>query len=238
MQTIYEPKGRALEYCERAVNLYRGCGHGCGYCYAPGALHMHRSDFARVAYRPGLLESLAAEAPKHTGREVLMCFTCDPYSPESDLTTREAIKILQRSECVVVVLTKGGQRSVRDFDLLRPGIDKYGATLTLARDADSLRWEPRAALPAERLAVLAEAHSRGIFTWASFEPVIDPEQTLELISAVEGVVDLCKIGRWNHDVRAKEIDWPSFTRRAVAQCRRQGSAYKLKADIAAFAEAA
>jgi DNA repair photolyase len=238
MQSIYEPKGRAFEYCERAVNLYRGCSHRCVYCYAPNALHMHREDFTTVLPRPGVLESLAKDAPKHAGREVLMCFTTDPYSPGADGTTREAIKILQASGCIVVILTKGGRRSAADLDILRPGIDKYGATLTFARDADSLAWEPGAALPSERLEVLAEAKRRGIYTWASFEPVIDPEQTLELIAAVAGVVDLCKIGRWNHDARAKEIDWPSFTRRAVDLCRKQGSAYKLKADIAAFAPAA
>jgi len=234
MQSIYEPKGRALEYCERAVNLYRGCSHGCRYCYAPNALHMHREEFSSVVSRPGVIYSLRAEAPKHAGREVLMCFTTDPYSPGSDGTTREAIGVLQSSGCRVVILTKGGQRSVADFDLLRPGVDKYGSTLTFSRNQDSIEWEPGASLPEERIAALKEAKRRGIVTWASFEPVIDPEQTLELIAAVAGVVDLCKIGRWNHDVRSKAIDWESFTRRAVEQCRKQGTNYKLKADIAQF----
>ena len=234
MQSIYEPKGRAFEYCERAVNLYRGCSHGCRYCYAPNALHMHRDAFAAVVSRPGILTSLASEAPKHAGREVLMCFTTDPYSPGADGTTREAIKILQAAGCRVVILTKGGRRSAVDLDILRPGLDKYGATLTFANDADSRAWEPSAALPGERLEVLAEAKRLGVFTWASFEPVVDPEQTLELIAAVAGIVDLCKIGRLNHHKAAQAIDWSKFTLDAVQLCKKQGSAYKLKADIAAF----
>jgi DNA repair photolyase len=235
MQTIYEPKGRALEYCERAVNLYRGCGHGCKYCYAPNALHMPREAFISVLPRPGIIDSLKTEAPKHAGREVLMCFTTDPYSPGADSTTREAIRVLQSADCRVVILTKGGNRSAGDLDLLRPGIDKYGATLTFSKDTDSREWEPQAALPGERIDVLRAAKQRGIITWASFEPVIDPEQSLELIAAIAGIVDLCKIGRWNHDARANSIDWRSFTRSAVALCNKQGSAYKLKADIAQFA---
>jgi hypothetical protein len=47
---IYESRGRAREYCELAANLYRGCGHGCEYCYAPAAIHMARDEF----YHPPL----------------------------------------------------------------------------------------------------------------------------------------------------------------------------------------
>ena len=38
MNVIYEPKGRAREYSELACNLYRGCTHGCRYCYAPATM--------------------------------------------------------------------------------------------------------------------------------------------------------------------------------------------------------
>jgi len=237
MQSIYEPKGKALEYCERAVNLYRGCGHGCLYCYAPRALHMHRDAFDEQGPRPGVLESLVKEAPRHAGREVLLCFTTDPYGPGSDGTTREAIDIIQRARCRVVILTKSGERSMRDLDMLRPGIDRYGATLTFAMASDSRKWEPHAALPHERLIALAEAHARGIETWASLEPVIDPEQTLELIRRAKGYVDVFKIGRWNHDARAREIDWPRFARDAVDLCEATGRRYVLKADLRKVLEA-
>lgn len=137
MLVIYEPKGKALEYCERAANLYRGCGHGCLYCYAPGALRMKHGALHNPKPRPGVLTALAKDAPKHAGRECLLCFTTDPYHPASDDTTREAIRILQASGCRVTILTKGGKRSERDFDLLRPGVDRYGASLTLISPTDS-----------------------------------------------------------------------------------------------------
>ena len=42
---IYEPKGRAREYSPLAANLYRGCGHGCIYCYAPAVTFTAREVF-------------------------------------------------------------------------------------------------------------------------------------------------------------------------------------------------
>jgi DNA repair photolyase len=235
MLSIYEPRGEALEYCERAVNLYRGCDHRCSYCYAPNAIRLQRELFARPQPRVGIIEAIAKDAPKHRGRDVLMCFTCDLYSTcnaEHGLAAK-AIRELHAAGCHVVILTKGGRRSAADLNLLRSG-DRYGATLTFANDSQSLEWEPGAALPGERVDVLRLAKSKGISTWASLEPVIDPEQSLELIRQTSGVVDLYKIGKWNYDARAGAIDWRSFAERAVAACRAQGSAYMLKRDLAAF----
>ena len=82
IEIIYEPTGRALEYSLLAANLYRGCPHGCRYCYAPGALHVSREAFHGAACpRPGMLEALQHDARKISGdqRRILLCFTCDPY---------------------------------------------------------------------------------------------------------------------------------------------------------------
>ena len=38
MDVVYKPRGRAREYSELACNLYRGCTHGCRYCYAPASM--------------------------------------------------------------------------------------------------------------------------------------------------------------------------------------------------------
>ena len=89
MTMIYEPKGRAKEYGELAINLYGGCMHGCLYCYVPGVMRKQKDDFhASVTPRKGVLDALRKEAPRHVGKEVFMCFTCDPYcrKPEDDLT--------------------------------------------------------------------------------------------------------------------------------------------------------
>jgi len=239
MSIIYEPRGKAREYCELAVNLYHGCDHGCKYCYAPAATYKTREEFLNVRHRPGIIEQIRKEAPAHNGREVLLCFTCDPYSgfAAGTGTTRKAIEALHDGGVNVAILTKGGERSVKDFAFLKAS-DKYGATLTFLSDADSKEWEPGAALPVERIAALKQAKASGITTWASFEPVIDPEQTLKLIEMTFRIVDIYKIGKWNHDVRAKEIDWRAFAERAKSLLESMGVKYMLKKDLAAYLDEA
>lgn len=49
MNVVYEPRGRAREYSELAYNLYRGCTHGCRYCYAPACMRA----CLHATHRPG-----------------------------------------------------------------------------------------------------------------------------------------------------------------------------------------
>ena len=250
MSMIYQPKGKALEYSDLALNLYTGCSHGCHYCYAPLALHKDRIEFhADVKPRKNIINKLEKEAPKHRGKEVFLCFSCDPYGPELDTTvTREAIRILRNSNIGVNILTKGGLRLLRDIDLLQPNSNyspykvgdytpcKVGATLTFMDMQHSLTWEPHAAVPSQRLEMLRIAHESGISTWASLEPVIDPKQTLELIRKSAPFVDHYKVGRWNYDKRANEIDWAKFLREVTALLESLGKDYYIKKDLAVFSE--
>ena len=246
---IYEPKGRAKEYCELALNLYRGCSHGCTYCYAPKMLHMSPKIFHEEPEpRLAVLANLEREAAAFKGREVFLCFSTDPYQPIDDehQLTRQAIKVLHAAGCKVRILTKGGHRSERDFDLLaaRPELSFYGATLTFTEhlnpnhkgvyspEADD--FEPYAACPGERFEALYRAHNLGIPTWASLEPVIDPEQTLSIIQGTHKYVDMYKIGRWNYDKRANEIDWKKFAREADTLLKGLGKQYYIKKDLEVY----
>lgn len=85
---IYEPRGRAREYGELAVNIYTGCNHGCSYCYAPAVLHKEQGAFTEVQTRPGIVEAVRRqlEREKTTGKTVFLCFTCDPYPADIDLS--------------------------------------------------------------------------------------------------------------------------------------------------------
>ena len=81
MSVIYEPKGKAREYSPLACNLYKGCAHGCIYCYAPSATYTDRKTFSdNPQPRKNILQQLEKDASKFTRdpRSILLCFTCDP----------------------------------------------------------------------------------------------------------------------------------------------------------------
>lgn len=212
MRAIYAANGKAREYSELACNLYNGCSHGCTYCYNRLLCgKWGHPDFDNPKPREGIIDALERDAwrRQHGGeqRPIFLCFTCDPYQPidSEHQLTRLAIKILHKHDLPVMLLTKGGGRALRDFDLLRDK-DWFGVTLTFDNDADSQKWEPRAELPADRIATLWEAQMAGIKTWVSLEPIIDPDQTIALIKATAAFVDHYKVGKLNHDVNV-EVDW-------------------------------
>jgi len=242
---IYQPKGKAFEYSPLAANLYKGCAHGCVYCYGPAATFTDREQFSAVDYirpRPGVIEALEKEAKRLKGdkREILLSFTSDCYQPlEQELElTRQALKILMAHGLTVTVLTKGGSWGIiRDMDLLkRNPLNAWSVTLTFDNPADSLQWEPQAALPEDRIESLRIAHAAGIKTWVSFEPVIDPEAVYRLLDKTHEFVDLYKVGKWNHDKRAKAVDWREFREKIEAQLISLGKAYYLKNDLVKASE--
>lgn len=232
MRVVYEPRGMAREYAELAVNLYAGCGHGCDYCYAPGVLRMSREEFGRPRPRDGILGLVERDARymrlRGEGRAVLLCFTCDPYQPlDVELgLTRAAMDVLVTFGQRVTVLTKGGLRATRDFDLLKRCGGEFGTTLTFLDPARSAEREPGAAAPAERLEALERAHALGIGTWVSLEPVIDPAESMALIRESCGVVDRYMIGRLNH--RRGGIDMGGFLAEALGFLRAEGKRVYVK----------
>lgn len=243
LQLLYQPAGRALEYGALACNLYRGCSHGCRYCYVPQVLHMSREEFHReVKPTKDALKRLEHDCQTVHPEPIFLCFTCDPYAPCEESVTHEALRIIKASGNRVRILTKG-RIPDDDLDLLGPG-DEVGVTLTLHWRTDLLEWEPGALSARERLVNLMRAKGRGCRTWASLEPVIYPEQTLDLIRVARSCADAIKVGTANHTSRwnwpseewrqwVKSIDWEAFAVRVVELCERLGVDYTLKADLLA-----
>ena len=235
---IYHPSGKAGEYADKgfAVNLFKGCLHGCKYCYVPQFCHVKREEFhSAVTTAPDVLERLERDM-KRVGvlpEPVFLCFTTDPYcvdAPEG--ITREAIGIIIRSGNRVNILTKGGMRAADDLLFLSmvPG-NKIGATLTFQSLRLSMQWEPRATAPVSRIEMLELAKRRGIETWASIEPVIDPDQSLRIMEEALPYVDTFKIGKWNHDPRARAIDWKDFAARVRTLMDAHGKRYMFKREL-------
>lgn len=239
MSVIYEPAGRAREYSLLACNLFTGCVHGCSYCYAPKTLHITPEQFrANVRPKEGIIEKLRKDAEKFAGtdKRVLLCFTCDPYQPvelEQGIT-REALKILRHFDVPFQILTKGGMRAARDFDLYGPN-DAFATTLTLFTKYSALEYEPGAAEPIlGRVVAIREAKKRGITTWVSLEPVIIPDDSLLAIEQYYKFVDLFKIGKLNY--QKSDIDWRQFGIEAIKLCEKFGKAYYIKDDLAKYLE--
>ena len=203
------------EYSKLAVNIYSGCGHRCEYCYSSAIMRTSRETFSQPAPRKDILRKIKQDTlvlqNEHRTDPVLLCFTCDPYPPidEDHQLTRQTIQILHQHDLNVTILTKGGKRAERDFDLL-PDDDWLGATLTNLDDDVSLRWEPGVALPEERINSLRKAHEKEIKTWVSLEPVLYPETTREIIRRTYSFVDAFKVGTLNYHPHAKNIDWRRF----------------------------
>lgn len=221
-QVIYETTGRAKEFNELACNLFDGCSHGCLYCYSPLVTHKTKEQFQHPQIRVTALDMLQSAkqwVAKGETRRPLLCFIGDPYDPiEQDVQiTRKCIMALHEAGLNVIILTKGGVDSMRDFDLLTPK-DAYATTLTCLNPNDSILWEPHASLPIERIRALATAHSMDIETWVSFEPVLYPEQVRELLEITRKYTGHYKIGKLNYtnklpleyQVIVRNINWHKF----------------------------
>ena len=248
MSIIYETSGRAREYFELAANLYSGCGHACQYCYGADVTRKDpKESFGNPRPRDGVLLQLEKDAArlarKFETRHVLLSFVTDPYQPaeEEFQLTRRAIQILHKNGIAVAILTKGGFRATRDFDLLT-NLDLFGVTLTFVHPNRSRTWEPGAAFPIDRIRSLEMAKERGILTWVSLEPVIDPGESLALIEATAGFVDHYKVGTLNYSSKlpwklkdkVRRIDWKNFARNVVLLLDGLGANYYIKKDLARY----
>jgi len=241
MGLIYEPKGRAAEYSPLALNIYKGCSHGCNYCYAPSATYTDRASFHdHPSIRKNFYDQLEKDLPRFNGdrRPILLCFTCDPYQPldETAQLTRWTLNSLLKNGNTVRVLTKGGMRASKDFEIMASadGRCEFGATLTFLDKDKSISWEPNAAEPADRMEALKVAKSIGIKTWVSLEPVIDPLQSIEIIKKTYDFVDLYKVGKMNYHPISKTIDWRKFRIEVEGLLKSLKKDYYIKKDLQVF----
>jgi DNA repair photolyase len=240
MGKIYVPTGKAREYSPQAANFFDGCDHGCAYCYAPNIRRTTRDKFLEVKLFKSGLPDFEKSCKERRGKctQVLFNFIGDPYcdfDKKGDTSvTRQALEIALDNKIPIAILSKGGERILRDLDLFSmfgPNV-KIGATLTFSTAEKSLEWEPGAATPDDRLNALKICHDKQIKTWASFEPVIDPNESLAVMERSLPYVDVFKVGKINNFRGLDEtIDWTSFLSTAVKILRDAGKGFYIKKDL-------
>jgi Radical SAM superfamily len=234
---IYSSEGQAGEYAALTANPYRGCGHGCKYCYVPRVTRQKRVEFdAGAIPKPDYLNLLIADAKKYQAagitEQVTLSFSSDPYHAGDTTLTRQVLIALRNHGLAFCILSKGGTRALRDLDLFRPDRDAYGASLTTLDDDFSLKWEPNAPLPMERITALQEFNKAGIFTKVSLEPTLDIEASLKIVRATYSFVDLFKIGKVNYcGELGNAIDWRDYTLRMIDVLGWLGKAHYFKKDL-------
>ncbi|OLP54514.1 radical SAM protein [Rhizobium rhizosphaerae] len=169
---------------DRSVNPYRGCEHGCIYCFArPTHAYMGLSpglDFeARLFAKPDaprLLERELAK-PGYKVRPIALGTNTDPYQPieREWRIMRQILEVLKAADHPVMIVTKSALVT-RDIDLLAPmaekGLVKVGLSVTTLDRKLARLLEPRAATPALRLEAIRDLSSAGIPTSVLVAPII------------------------------------------------------------------
>ena len=169
---------------DRSINPYRGCEHGCTYCFArPTHAHLGLSpglDFeTRLIAKPDA-PRLLAEALRKPGYQVApiaMGTNTDPYQPiERDWRVmRGVLEVLSEHRHPLMITTKGGL-VVRDGDILgemgRGGLARVVLSLTTLDNRLSRAMEPRAAAPGRRIAAIKTLARAGVPVGINVAPVI------------------------------------------------------------------
>ncbi|MBV9967836.1 MAG: PA0069 family radical SAM protein [Alphaproteobacteria bacterium] len=169
---------------DRSINPYRGCEHGCIYCYArPSHAYLGLSpglDFeTRIFYKPNAAALLRDELRKknYVCRPMALGSNTDPYQPaERKLgITRAILDVLREFHHPVTIVTKGALVQ-RDIDILSDMARENLAVVTVSvttLDRDLARvMEPRAATPERRIETIAALASAGIPAGVLSAPMI------------------------------------------------------------------
>ncbi|HVJ54386.1 MAG TPA: PA0069 family radical SAM protein [Aliidongia sp.] len=182
---------------DRSINPYRGCEHGCIYCFArPTHAYLGLSpglDFeSRLFYKPRAAELLTAELskPGYQCRPMGLGTNTDPYQPvERKLgITRQVLEVLSAFNHPVTIVTKGAliQRDIELLaDMARRRLANVAISVTTLDRALARRMEPRAATPERRLETIGALNSAGIPVGVLAAPMIPGLNDHELEAVLE-----------------------------------------------------
>ena len=182
---------------DRSINPYKGCEHGCIYCYArPSHAFMGLSpglDFeSRLFFKPEAARLLEQELskPRYVCKRIHIGGNTDPYQPvERELnSTRSILEVMQRFRHPFSVITKS-VLIARDADIMGPmgrsGLASACVSITTLDRGLARAMEPRASTPAKRLEAISRLTDAGCPVTVGFAPVIPGLNDHELESVLE-----------------------------------------------------
>ncbi|MGQ0530982.1 MAG: PA0069 family radical SAM protein [Panacagrimonas sp.] len=183
---------------DRSLNPYRGCEHGCVYCYArPAHAYMDLSpglDFeTRLFYKQEAAKLLEKELrkPGYTPAMVSLGANTDPYQPveKTYRVTRSLLEVLSAYRHPVGIVTKGAALIGRDLDLLAEmasaKLAMVAISITTLRDELKRSLEPRAASPGSRLRAIRLLSEAGVPVIVMASPMIPFINDAELEAILE-----------------------------------------------------
>lgn len=207
---------------DQSVNAYRGCEHGCIYCFArPTHAWLDLSpglDFeSRLVAKPDAPRLLRAELARrgYVAKTIAMGTNTDPYQPiEAEWRiTRGCIAILAECRHPLMITTKS-DRVLRDIDLLAPmAADRLvavGISLTTLDPALARKLEPRAPHPRRRLAAIRGLSEAGVPVNACISPIIPAINDHEIEALVAAAAEAGAMSVTNIPVRLPNEVAPLF----------------------------
>ncbi|MBC8049765.1 MAG: PA0069 family radical SAM protein [Chitinophagales bacterium] len=169
---------------DQSINAYRGCEHGCIYCYArPTHSYLGFSaglDFeTKLIAKTNAAEQLERELakPGYVVKPIMLGSNTDPYQPiEREQTlTRRLLQVFDRTSHPVGIVTKSAL-VLRDLDLLSSlasrGLTKVALSITTLDHRLARRMEPRASTPMKRVDALSRLSEAGVPTVIMTAPII------------------------------------------------------------------
>jgi DNA repair photolyase len=191
---------------DRSINPYRGCEHGCIYCYArPAHAYMGLSpglDFeSRIFFKPQAATLLERELsnPRYEPKVIHVGGNTDPYQPQERRLriTRGVVEVMSRFRHPFSIITKSALIG-RDADLLGPmgeaGLARAAISITTLDRALARTMEPRAATPERRLDAVRRLTEAGTPVMVMFAPVIPGLNDHELEGVLERAAQAGAVG--------------------------------------------
>jgi DNA repair photolyase len=211
---------------EQSINPYRGCEHGCIYCYArPAHAYVNLSpglDFeTKLFYKAGAAQLLERELrnPNYKVKLIHIGGNTDPYQPiERKLhVTRDLLEVLLRFRHPTSIITKGASLMLRDLDLFaemaKLKLISVAVSVTSLDDSLKRTLEPRTSSPSARLKLVRQMTDAGVPVTVMAAPLIPFVNDAELEAILGAAREAGAVGagyvmlRLPHEVKTLFREW-------------------------------